>query len=151
MYTLRKPEFLRRITTRLGVEPPAVGGDLLLSNVVVPIVSFDDLFLEGGVLRSAFDVSAASGYTTILLVPQGKRYKLVAYQKPLTSGAGALRVQNGKAEGIPLFTATTGESNGWMSSPVRLEEGWIIDFSNTNNGGDTARTFTIFYLEEDAY
>jgi len=153
MFTIRKPEILRRLVNRYGIEPLLTAGGFLLSHVIVPITDADELLQTPGVANATTDISAAVVYLPIFVVPKGKRWRLLAIHRAGTTGTSRVRVT--PAPGLLAFRmgpGATGEST-WFAGTDKhyVEEGGDVGMDTTNNGADTAIQCQVWYLEEDAH
>jgi hypothetical protein len=132
-------------------EVPNVPNPYLLMRVIVPTTQFDDLLAVSELASVAKDISAAAGTFVIFhTVPLGKRWKLLFSVLDATSAASRIALYDGTVEISLTAQSTTLKQDKWSRDFV-LEEGWSLGAYTTGNGGDTARSMQIWYVEEDSY
>ena len=110
----------------------------------------DELLREPKIASQSRDISGATGHTTYFTVPAGKRWRLHAMSAQGTTGNSNVSIYDGTTR-CPIIASGTGATNKELGHPIPLDENWEIQRQNTNNGGDTSRSLTLIYEEEDAY
>lgn len=125
---------------------------LLMSRVVSPVTSFDELLRDTEYAQVNKDISAGAGsFVAYHTVPKGKRWIIHRVFKDTTTANSRIAVSNdGGSTFFYCSAAGTVELQVDMNR-LPMEEEWAIGLMTTGNGADNSRGLDIYYQEEDAF
>ena len=149
MVEAQKPSIMSRLKDRYGIQFPPAIRNLSIPGLIFLTDDVNRLLTLPKVAVATNDISAGSGQTTYFTVPTGKRWRLKALQKDVTTGTTTWRIEDRDSVGFEIFSGTA--ETVFENLDIPMGEGWFIEVDNTGNGADTARAARIVYEEEDAY
>lgn len=148
-FVARDDSIFRKMLDRLNLktinrEP------LYVPSMIVPVTSVDQLLNNLELL--AHTSTTATARTDDYEVPTGKRWEVVGCSM-IRANAGDYFVQIVDPGGTSLYVkrgATVTNDEEIFSTPLMLDEGWILRLQNTT-GTSGAIDTTVMYKEEDAF
>lgn len=146
MWTIRKPEILRRLTERLGIEPGVISPDLVLPGAISLVVDLDALLEEAVAdTNGALVLTPAAGsFVEAFLVPVGEVWELLMITRSLTTANSNIGARIG-GQYIPLSPPATTALTVWTGRGYFFHPGDQLGMLTTGNAGDGARVLDIWY------
>lgn len=152
IYWINK-DLIKRLVGRFQLEttPRSASFPTQLTPVVVPVTNADELLADHKTIAETADISAASGWTILFTVPDNKRWTIIVLQRPTTTANTAAylyRAATAIRHGFQILSTTNALEDCYR---IVMNQGDRLEALNTNEGGDAARQFILYYEEEDAY
>lgn len=152
-YVIRKPDILRRLTDRFGIEPGAVASDMLMPGLVLLVSDVNELQLVDKIVIDIFVVNS-TGYKEGVQVPAGKRWNLLGVTLFVSTGSHTTS-ELGFTDGTTRFKLKSYSSlQTVLYEPTCLKvlkEGWkpycYVDGYTTIGDG----TFYLLVRESDSF
>lgn len=127
------------------------GSLMWLFPVVVAVTSADDLLKTYHLSEVTLDLDITPAYIDAFVVPPGKRWTVYGWQKSVTTGNTIMQLRD-STSGIVLLLIPSGSTQVLAHDKnLPMPEGWAIQMYGTDDIGDIARKFQLYYSEEDAY
>lgn len=130
----------------------------ILLKTLQPTTDFDELAKTVATVAQP-DVTrlhaSGSGWETIIICPEGKRWEVYAFQAYRTVGDMTVSAIATYGAGLHCRLFTQGAASHFYSdmmlTPIKLDEGDVIDMSCAAVAADTTWGIAVFRQEEDAY
>ena len=150
-WVARKPEIIRRLTKKLGIEPGLIARDLHLPAAIALSSNLDELLREPAIDTHSNDISGAAGtHFPYFPVPAKKRWRLIAYNREASIGDSRVEISDGTLRfGLEAIAAATNVDI--LPQFLTLDQDWTVGLRTTGNVADTAINLDIYYEEEDAF
>lgn len=150
---LKSTALLDRLQSLLDLQEQTDRPPMALWPGVLPVIAIEGLLREPSLVSTTtLDLSGAFGtYVPAFTVPASKRWKLVNVSLgPEVVSAYPSAYSDGVVV-MPL--ASIGNLAGLVVQPpeIWVLAGWTVGAIATGNVGNTNRTLSVHYLEEDAY
>jgi len=140
MIRSRQTAIARRLTERLKLDPAIAQGVMALFPFIVGITDLDELLKDWDVYNTGNVAYVGTGTQTLLTIPSGERWEIVAYSIGIISGdrevVGDLVYDaDGHYTYIAQYTATSRRNSGVLGQSIIMEQDWT--FRVTISGGTT--------------
>lgn len=123
--------------------------DTLLSEIVVPVTSYDELLNIAKVYTVTVDLHAAGA--TLFTVPANKRWRIIELNKvAATVGSVNVGFTDGVITQVACFASGLPGFTTFFTFPLSMMSGWSF-IASQGNVADVAVSFNVWIIEEPAY